>query len=98
MGALFLSNETYRETLPIIDGSGLSAIPFANFSDGNNWLYDPQSDYVQQAKWSLLTLTKSPLFQAEIDRYIKFWNTEFAPLAVVGYKVRLWPPVLLRSF
>ena len=88
IGALIFTNETYRETLPIIDASGVSAIPFANISDGKNWLYDPESGYVQQAESSLSNLTKSPLFQAEIDRYIKFWNTEFAPVAVVGYKVR----------
>ena len=35
-------------------------------------------------------MTKSPLFQAEIDRYTKFWKTEFEPLAIVGYKVRLY--------
>ena len=86
MGALFYSNETYRETLPIIDASGVSAMPFSNFS-GNSWLYDSESGLVQQLNPSLMI--KTPLFQAEIDRYIKFWNTEFAPLAVVGYKVRL---------
>ena len=91
MGALFLSNGTYRETLPIIDASGVSAIPFSNFS-GDNWLYDPESGLVQQPNQSLSVMIKTPLFQAEIERYMKFWNTEFAPLAVVGYKVRfvLW--------
>jgi len=89
MGALLFTNETYRETLPIIDASGVPAIPFGNISDEKSWLYDPESGSVQQAESSLSNLTKSPRFEAEIDRYIKFWNTEFAPLAVVGYKVRL---------
>jgi hypothetical protein len=88
MGAAFFSNETYRETLPIIDASGLPAIPFSNFSNGNEWLYDPKSGSVGQSK-VLPTMTKSPLFQAEVDRYTNFWKTEFAPLAVVGYKVRV---------
>jgi hypothetical protein len=81
MGALFFTNETYRETLPIIDASGVSAIPFANISDEKSWRYDPESGDVQQAESSLSNLTKSPKFQPE---YTKFWNTEFAPLAVVG--------------
>ena len=91
MGAAFFSNETYREALPIIDASGLSAILFSNFSNGNEWLYDAKSGSVQKSA-QLSTVTKSPLFKAEIDRYTKFWKTEFAPLAVVGYKVRvvLW--------
>jgi hypothetical protein len=87
MGALFFMNETYRETLPIIDASGLSATSFSN--NMQDWLFDSKSGHVQQATSSWSNLTKSPLFQAEIDRYINFWNTEFAPLAVIGYKVRL---------
>jgi len=102
MGALLFTNETYRETLPIIAVSGVPAIPFS-FSDQKNWLYDPESGHVQQAELSLTNLAKSPNFQAEIDRYIEFWNTEFAPLAIVGYKVRLCYggfqlSMLLRSF
>src|ERR1700733_13996121 len=86
MGALFFMNGTSRETMPIIDASGLSIMPFTN--NVKNWLFDSNSSQVQQAAWSSSTLTQSPLFQAKIDRYIKFWNTEFAPLAVIGYKVR----------
>lgn len=91
MGALLFANETYRETLPIIHASGVSVIPFPNISDGRNWLYDLKSGSVtvQQAESSILNLTKDQNFQAEIDRYINFWKTEFAPLAVIGYKVRL---------
>lgn len=87
MGALLFSNVTYRETLPIINASGLQAFPFEN--NGKNWRYDPDSGYVQQTNVTNGNLTRLPVFQAEIDRYINFWNTEFAPLAVVGYKVRL---------
>lgn len=84
MGALLFSNVTYRETLPIINASGLQAFPFEN--NGKNWRYDPDSGYVQQTNVTNGNLTRLPVFQAEIDRYINFWNTEFAPLAVVGYK------------
>jgi hypothetical protein len=103
MGALLFTGETYRETRRIIDASGVPAIPFGGLSDEKNWLYDPKSGHVQQAESSLSDLTKSPKFQDEIARYIGFWNTVFAPLAVVGYKVRLCYSglrlsVSLRSF
>ena len=85
MGALFFMNQTYRETLPIIDASGVSAMPFSH--DVKDFLFDSSSGHVQQEAQSQSSMTKSPSFQAEIDRYIKFWNTEFAPLAGIGYKV-----------
>jgi hypothetical protein len=103
MGALLFENDTYHETLPIIDASGLSAMLFTNISDGRNWRYDLPSGHVQQAEISISDLAKNPKFQAEIDRYVEFWKTEFSPLAVVGYKVRSCYGgfqlfVLLRSF
>ena len=87
MGALLFTNETYRETLPIIDVSGVSAIPFG-ISDKKNWLYDPKSGSVQKSEISLSDLAKNSDFQAEINRYIDFWKNKFEPLTVVGYKVR----------
>ena len=89
MGALFFMNDTYRETLPIIDASGLPTFPFSTSNNVNEWVFDSKSGHVQQMT-SQSSLTKSPLLQAEIDRYIKFWNTEFAPLNVIGYKVRFF--------
>jgi len=84
LGALLFSNETYRETMPLIESSGLSSIPFAH--DSKNWFYDYKTGHVQRANSSLFNLTNSHLFQKEVNRYIHFWNTEFAPLAVIGYK------------
>jgi hypothetical protein len=88
MGALFFSNETYRETLPIIDASGLPSIPFNH--NTKNWLYEYKSGHIQRSNSSISKLTSHHSFQAEIDRYIHFWKTEFAPLATIGYKVTLW--------
>ncbi|KAJ7481311.1 hypothetical protein B0H11DRAFT_2419393 [Mycena galericulata] len=34
----------------------------------------------------LSELTANELFKEEIERYTTFWNTEFAPKAVIGYK------------
>jgi len=84
MGALLFSNQTYRETLPIIDASGLPSMPFGN-GGGEDWLYDYKTGHVQHDASSSFN-TSSPLFQAEIDKYTNFWNTEFAPLATIGYK------------
>jgi hypothetical protein len=87
MGALIFSNETYRETLPIIDASGLPSMAFGNRGAGN-WIYDYGTGHVQDSTSSISNIMSSSLFQAEIDKYINFWNTEFAPLATIGYKVR----------
>lgn len=87
MGALLFSNETYRETLPLIDASGLPSLPFGN-GEHDTWLYEYQTGHVQHSTSSISNTTSSPLFQAEINKYINFWNTEFAPLATIGYKAR----------
>lgn len=93
MGALLFSNQTYRETLPIIDASGLPSMPFGN-GGGEDWLYDYKTGHVQHDASSSFN-TSSPLFQAEIDKYTNFWNTEFAPLATIGYKVRTFSDWIL---
>jgi len=36
---------------------------------------------------SLFNLTSNHLFQHEVNKYIRFWNTEFVSLASIGYKV-----------
>ena len=87
MGAILFSNETYRETLPIIDASGISSFPFARNS--TDWFYDYKTGHVQRENSSRFNMTNNHLFQKELDRYINFWNTDFAHLAVIGYKVRL---------
>jgi len=84
LGAILYSNETYRETLPLIDASGLTSIPFDHKT--KNWLYDYKTGHVTRASSSLSNFTDSSSFTAEIDRYIHFWTTEFAPLASIGYK------------
>ena len=95
MGALLFTNETYRETLPIIDASGITAMPAAN--PGNNtWLYDYEHG-TQRGISSIPNITSDPVFQAEIDRYTSFWNDEFAPFISIGYKVREDSQILFYS-
>jgi hypothetical protein len=87
LGALLYSNETYRETLPVINAAGLPSSPFGYNS--SLWLYDWRTGHVEQQSSSLATLTQNSLFQAEIEKYTHFWNTKFAQTATVGYKVRV---------
>ncbi|KAJ7491805.1 FAD/NAD-P-binding domain-containing protein [Mycena galericulata] len=84
MGALLYSNETYRETLPVIDASGVSSFTFGYTSP--EWLYDWHNGYTEEISTPLSELTANELFKEEIERYTTFWNTEFAPKAVIGYK------------
>jgi hypothetical protein len=87
LGALLFSNETYRETLPVIDASGLPSFPFAYTS--KQWLFDWRTGFVEESGMLISELTKTPLFKQEIDSYINFWNTEFAPQVSIGYRVRM---------
>lgn len=87
LGAILFSNETYRQSLPIIDASGLTSMEFGHTT--KNWYYDYKTGHVKRSTASLSELTKNHLFKAEIDRYIHFWTTEFAPLASIGYKVHI---------
>lgn len=63
------------------------SMPFTH--DKKNWYYDYKTGHVQQAGSALSNLTSSHLFQHEIDKYTKFWNTEFVSLASIGYKVNI---------
>lgn len=83
MGALLYSNETYTQTLPIIDASGLPSQPFSYTFKG--WLFDWTTGAVVESPASPDQLY--PLIQADVERYINFWETEFAPnLTTIGYK------------
>jgi hypothetical protein len=86
MGALLYSNQTYRETLPVIDASGVSSFAFGYTSP--QWLYDWRNGYTEEVSTPLSEMTANELFKEEIERYTTFWNTEFAPKAVIGYKAR----------
>jgi hypothetical protein len=87
LGALLFSNKTYRETVPVVDASGVLATPFSY--DRPTWSFDWRTGVVVPQPVPIASLTRHPLFVAEIKKYTKFWNTEFAPKASVGYKV--WP-------
>jgi hypothetical protein len=60
-------------------------MPFA--LDSKDWFYDYKTGHVQRRGASLFNLTSNHLFQRELKKYIRFWNTEFVSLASIGYKV-----------
>ncbi|KAJ7114388.1 hypothetical protein C8R44DRAFT_832939 [Mycena epipterygia] len=84
MGALLYWNQTYRETLPVIDVSDVSSFAFGYTSP--EWLYDWRNGYTEEVSTPLSELTPNELFKEEIERYTTFWNTQFTPKAVIGYK------------
>lgn len=89
LGALLFSNQTYTETLKIINPSGVKSVPF---NPGALWLYDYMTGAsVQQAAPSAAFVT---LLISELQRYALLWQT-FAPYSGVGYKVYCNPPWFL---
>ena len=84
MGALFFVNETYQQTLPIIEASGVLSAPFSY--DIPMVLYHNDGESLQfPVKFS--DLTSQEHFAAEISRYAQVWNQTFAPTMAIGYTV-----------
>lgn len=84
MGALLFANETYTQTLPIIDASGVLSTPFSY--DIPLVLYH-DNGFTLQSPLTLSSLTKQPKFAAEIVKYNQLWNETFAPTMAIGYTV-----------
>ena len=82
LGALLFTNETYRETLPLI-ASGLPSAPAVN-PGSNTWLYDYEHGS-QHSISSISYMTSDPVFQTEIDKYTQIWNSEFAPFVILSW-------------
>ncbi|KAF9067226.1 hypothetical protein BDP27DRAFT_1329190 [Rhodocollybia butyracea] len=81
MGALLFANETYKETLPIINASGVQSTPFSY--DMPLVIYHDDGT-TEEFPIELSTLTESPQFAAEIDKYSLLW-TQSAPNLTIGY-------------
>lgn len=83
LGALLLSNVTYKETLPVVEASGVPLLPFANTA--KTWLFDWITGEVQEAPLSPPELFL--LVQEDTQRYTVFWNNIFSPkMTNIGYK------------
>ncbi|KAI8592188.1 FAD/NAD-P-binding domain-containing protein [Geranomyces variabilis] len=85
LGALLFANETYANTLPLIDASGVLATPFTY--SFKNWLYEWHTGHVEEQKESIKATTDRAIFRAQLNKYVDFWNKEFKPTVSIGYKL-----------
>lgn len=86
LGAAFFSNASYAETVKVVETSGVSIEEFKlagarqqfsfNETTGTTAPVPPLSGLSLQA------------VAAEIPRYIKIWNEQFARISVTSFKVR----------
>ncbi|TPX64987.1 hypothetical protein SpCBS45565_g05485 [Spizellomyces sp. 'palustris'] len=84
LGALLFSNDTYQETVKIINTGNVPSIPFEYTF--KNWLFEYESGHIEQQKEPMsVTATRAP-FKENIDRYIKIWHERFEPIVSLGYK------------
>jgi len=90
LGALLYSNATYVETLKVINEVGVPSEPFPGSSANERWDFDWQTGATNPTP--PITAAFALALQAEIPRYVQFWQKEFAPYGGVGYKVSL--PIL----
>ncbi|KND02622.1 uncharacterized protein SPPG_01711 [Spizellomyces punctatus DAOM BR117] len=84
LGALLFSNETYTETVKIINTAQVQATPFDYTF--KNWLFDYESGHIEQQKEPMSVTAARPPFKENIDRYIKIWHEQFEPIVSLGYK------------
>ncbi|KAJ8089722.1 hypothetical protein PM082_014990 [Marasmius tenuissimus] len=83
MGALLISNETYTETVPIVEAAGVPFHIAKSVTSGYNYppLELPTSgqDSVPLTRTPSLTEQQIGLMRQEIVKYVTFWRTEFQP-------------------
>ncbi|KAF9067224.1 hypothetical protein BDP27DRAFT_1329187, partial [Rhodocollybia butyracea] len=94
MGALLFENETYTQTMPIVNASGVQSTPFSY--DIPLVIYHNDGT-TQVSPIPLSEMTKLPQFKAEIDKYNLLWN-QSAPNLTIGYTVSNDLPLLLFLF
>ena len=79
------TEESYRETYPLIVDSGLPRFPFAY--DFKPWKYNRATGIVAQSPISFKDIY--PQVESEVIKYSTFWMEEFAPtMEAIGYPVR----------
>lgn len=90
LGAAFLSNATYPDTLSILNQTNVLVEPFALAGSREQYRYNYTTGLIQQVP------SLAPQFLAavssEIPRYIQLWNQKFRPISAVNYKVRRFVP------
>lgn len=86
LGAAFLSNASYPETLKVLNQTDVSLEPFALAGARQMFRYNFTDAFIDANP------TPAPQFfatvAAELPRYASLWNQRFAPISATNYKVR----------
>ena len=87
LGAAFLSNASYPDTISILNETNVPIQPFALAGAREMFRYNYTTGSIDPnpAIPPIFTATVS----AEIPRYMALWNERFRPISAVNYKVRL---------
>lgn len=86
LGAAFLSNASYPETLKILNQTNVPVEPFALAGAREMFKYNYTNGLIEANP------PIAPQFlaavSAEIPRYVQLWNQRFRPISATNYKVR----------
>ncbi|KAF2704639.1 FAD/NAD(P)-binding domain-containing protein [Pleomassaria siparia CBS 279.74] len=84
LGAAFFSNASYVETVKVVETSGVSIEEFRLAGAREQFQFNETTGITESVP--PLSGLSLQAVAAEIPRYIKIWNEQFAPISVVGYK------------
>lgn len=74
-------NQTYANTVPLVDAAGLPLTPGISMPNGwNYFLYGPGDQASNVTPMPPPTANQTALLTEEYTRYAQEWATEFAPL------------------
>jgi hypothetical protein len=86
LGAAFLSNASYPETLKVLNQTNVAIEPFALAGDRQMFRYNYTNGVIEANP------SPAPQFlaavSAEIPRYVQLWNQRFRNISTTNYKVR----------
>ncbi|KAI0083271.1 hypothetical protein BDY19DRAFT_900543 [Irpex rosettiformis] len=86
LGALLFTNETYHETLPIIEASGLPITPGIAPPVWQRYAYGPSEDAIFVTEYPSPSEAEELEIAQEMLRYKTYWEETFAPTyTAIGY-------------
>ncbi|KAI0683359.1 hypothetical protein BC835DRAFT_1296206 [Cytidiella melzeri] len=81
LGALLFTNQTYVNTLPLIEAANLPLTPGISMPNGwQYWQYGPGAAATNVTQMPAVTPEEEALIAAELVKYTAQWTLEFAPL------------------
>lgn len=86
LGAAFFSNDSYSETVKVIQKSGVAIEEFALAGARQMYRFNITTGVSEAVP--ALTQRELQLAGAELPRYIQLWKRDFEPINNAGYKVR----------